>query len=149
MMKIVSLLMIILGLSLPGQAQSGKNSASVPDNVRAKFTNQNPTATATWKAEGQTYSAWYTDPQTGMQRVTVYDKDARVVRSESEMDVKNYPAGISGYYNQNYPNEKDYKVWQSYDPAAGDTAYYTKTGDKTMWFDKSGKYSPGKNPPKK
>jgi hypothetical protein len=148
-MKKLSLLIAMLVFCLHAQAQPGKNSSNVPDNVRAKFTNQNPTATPTWKTEGQNYSAWYTDPQTNMQRVTVYDKDGRVVRSESEMDVKNYPAAISGYYNQNYPNEKDYKVWQTYDPAAGDTVYYTKTRGKTMWFDKEGKFTPGNNPPKK
>lgn len=143
-MKTFASLLIACFASIALSAQNPTTSPTqVPDNVSSKFSTQYPTATPTWKLDGNNYSAWYTDPQTKMQSMVVYDKDGNLVRRENELDAMNYPSTINDYYTKTYPTEKDYKVWSSED-ATGNRTYYTKRKGQMIWFDKDGNYVPGR-----
>ncbi len=117
-----------------------KQNVQVPENIRTTFNNSYPNTNATWSFEGKNYVATYKDTESNMGRVVVYDKDGNIVRTESEMD-QGYPEGIGNYYNEKYPNEKKFTVWQS--DEGNKRSYYTKRKGKKMRFDQEGKFMKG------
>lgn len=133
-----------------GMRQSGSeeteswNNVTPPSTVSDKFKSENPGMDAKWRMDGENYSGEYIDNSTNMGKNVVYDKNGNVVRTDIEMtaDGMNYPNSIGDYHSKNFPNE-GYKVWQT-DDGKGNKWYYTKRKNETIWFDKDGKYYPGK-----
>src|ERR1700752_1197053 len=106
---------------------TGTNSGviNVPPDVNVRFGKDNPYVSPTWTMDGDYYSATFKDKNTNMGRVIVYDKNGTVIRSDNEMGTGTYPDLINDYYRNNYPGEKEYKIWSSMDNN-GTTTYYSK-----------------------
>ena len=135
-----------------GMRQSGSddinsgNSGGItpPSSVSDKFSKENPNTNATWHMDGDNYSAEYMNNSTSLGKNVVYDRNGNVIRTDNEMspDGLNYPASIGDYHSKNFPNE-GYRVWST-DDGKGNKWFYTKRKNGTIWFDKDGKYFPGK-----
>ena len=129
-----------------GIEDSEWNSGGVtpPSTISNKFNTENPNMNAKWQMDGDNYSAEYMDNNTNVRKNVVYDNNGSILRTDEEMnsDGMNYPPGIGDYHNKNYPNE-GYKVWST-DDGKGNKWFYTKRKNGTTWFDKDGKYFPGK-----
>lgn len=116
---------------------------SVPNNVSQQFTKDYPNSNADWVVDGDNnYMAEFKKPTTKGATIVVYDRDGRLVRTESELAENSYPKEIDNYYSKQFPNTK-YKVWSSKD-ARGTTTYYIKQNGDVHWFDKDGKYTSSK-----
>ncbi len=134
------------GMRQGGTEDTEWNSGGVtpPSTISDKFNTENPDMNANWHMDGDNYSAEYIDKNTNMRRNVVYDNNGGIIRTDNEMnaDGLNYPPGIGDYHNKNFPNE-GYKVWST-DDGKGNKWFYTKRKNGTTWFDKDGKYYPGK-----
>lgn len=134
-----------------GMRQSGSeetenwNTITPPSTVNDKFNSEYPGMDVKWSMDGENYSGEYMDHSTNLGRNVVYDKNGNIIRTDSELssDGLNYPSSIGDYHNKNFPNE-GYKVWQT-DDGKGNKWFYTKRKNETIWFDKDGKYYPGKS----
>ncbi|MBC7694987.1 MAG: hypothetical protein H7141_06010 [Burkholderiales bacterium] len=134
------------GMRQSGSEDSEMNSGGItpPSTINDKFNSKNPNMNPNWRMDGDNYSAEYMDKSTNMGRNIVYDRNGNIIRSDNEMssDGMSYPSSIGDYHNKNFPNE-GYKVWQTNDDK-GTKWFYTKRKNGTTWFDKDGKYFPGK-----
>lgn len=134
------------GMRQSGSEDSEWNSGGItpPSNISDKFNSENSGMNATWHMDGENYSAEYMDTKSNMGKNVVYDRSGNIVRTDDEMsaDGMNYPSSIGDYHNKNFPNE-GYKVWST-DDGKGNKWFYTKRKNGTTWFDKDGKYYPGK-----
>jgi hypothetical protein len=115
--------------------------AQTPDKVQSTFKAKYPDVMSpTWSTDDDNYVATYTD-KSGMHNVVVFDKDSRIVRTESEVDSRDYPSGIKEYYTKKYPDEKDYHVYSITDED-GSVSYYV-TSEKhgvRYYFNKTGNF---------
>lgn len=133
------------GMRQSGSEETGTwNTVIPPFTVSDKFNSDYPGIDPKWRMDGENYSGEYLDNKTKMGKNVVYDKNGNIVRTDHEMtaDGLNYPPAIGEYHSKNFPNE-GYKVWQT-DDGKGNKWYYTKRKNGTIWFDKDGKYFPGK-----
>lgn len=133
------------GMRQSGSEETGTyNSITPPSTVSNKFNSENPNMDVNWRMDGENYSADFLDKKTSMGRTIIYDKNGNITRTDYEMtaDGLNYPSAIGDYHSKNYPNE-GYKVWQT-DDGKGNKFYYTKRNNGILWFDKDGKFYPGK-----
>lgn len=113
--------------------------AQVPMRVQETFKTKYPDVTVVkWTSEGDYYKVTYTDSRR-VQNIAIFDKDAKIVRTEAEMDMKDYPVAVREYYEKKYPGEKTYHVWVVTD-ASGDKTYYIRSHDRVTFFDKAGKF---------
>jgi hypothetical protein len=134
-----------------GMRQSGSeeaeswNTVTPPSTVSDKFNSEYPGMDVKWRMDGDNYSGEYYDNSTSLGKNVVYDKNGNIIRSDNELtaDGLNYPSSIGEYHSKNFPNE-GYKVWQT-DDGKGNKWFYTKRKNGTIWFDKDGKYFPGKS----
>lgn len=135
----------------PTGMQTTPPGVNAPSIVLNNFTTNQPNTKVEWRMDEENYAADYKDNITGRGRTIVYDRDGNVLRRDYEVEYTVYPGTIGQYYSENYPKEK-YIVWSSED-GDGNLSYYYSYHDygKIVWFDKDGKYSPGKpiNLPKK
>ena len=116
-------------------------SAQVPERVKVTFKEKYPNATAAvWVSEDGNYIAKYTDAS-GIHHVVVYNGDARVVKTEAELDMKEYPASVKEYYQKKYPDERNYHVWVITDES-GNKTYYIPSERRGVryYFDKTGNF---------
>ena len=115
--------------------------AQAPERVQVTFKTKYPDAQGTtWTTVGSNYQATYMD-KNGVHNMVVFNNDGSIVRSESEMDMKEYPANVRSYYEKKYPGEKDYHVWVVTD-ANGEKTYYipSEHAGVRYYFDKTGNY---------
>jgi len=123
-----------------------KTNVSIPEKIRNRFTIDFPDVKPVWKREMGYYTASYkTKRKMGettqeIESVAIYDKDAKMIRTESEIDYKDYPLAIVTYYETQYPNGAVYKVWQVENKQDGTRRYYSMHEGRTTWFDWEGKY---------
>lgn len=126
------------GDNKPQAAPTDRTSVAPPENIRTKFESDFPGKTEVrWKVEKNNFKVMYTDPETKLGHVIVYDKDGKVMRKENEVDKLTYPSSINDYYSKKYPKES-FEVWQT-EIVPGETRYFIKRKNKTLWFDQSGK----------
>ncbi|MES2566886.1 MAG: hypothetical protein V4565_08465 [Bacteroidota bacterium] len=134
-----------------GMRQSGgtdetgsMNTVTPPSTISDKFNSENPGMDVKWRMDGENYSGEFMDNSTNINRNVVYDKNGNIIRTDNELssDGTNYPSSIGDYHSKNFPNE-GYKVWST-DDGKGTKWFYTKGKNGTIWFDKDGKYYPGK-----
>jgi hypothetical protein len=115
--------------------------AQAPERVQTTFKTKYPDAQGTtWITVGGNYQATYMD-KNGVHNVVVFNNDGSIVRTESEMNMKEYPTTVTTYYEKNYPDEKNYHVWVVTD-ADGNKTYYIPSEHKGVryYFDKTGNY---------
>jgi len=124
-----------------------KTDVSVPAKIRDRFSVDFPDIRKpVWKREMGYYTATYKtkhkkgDATQGVESVVVYDKAAKMIRTESEIEYKDYPLAIVTYYETKYPNGMVYKVWQVENKQDGTRRYYSTHEGRTTWFDWEGKY---------
>ena len=143
MKKSILMLLSAFGLNA-GMAQSttstttNSDSVKPPLSVSTKFQNDYPNTNATWVMDGDNYAAEYKNMNTNLGTRIIYDMNGNRVSTHNEMGAGKYPVVIGDYYTTNYPKEI-YTVWSS-DDESGNTTYYSKGKENTIWFDKDGKY---------
>lgn len=133
-----------------GMRQSGTDESEMgsgmtpPSTISNKFNTDNPNIDANWSLDGDNYNAEFKDRNTNMGKNVVYDRNGNIIRTDNEMssDGINYPSSIGEYHSKNFPSE-GYKIWQTEDEK-GNKWFYSKRKGGTIWFDKDGKYYPGK-----
>ena len=108
--------------------------AQVPKNVIAEFERIHPTAKyVEWKTEWGlledlykvTYTNWY-------RQVLVFNRDAEIVISESELPPDYIPDKIHEYVKQKYPHAK-YVVWDSFNEN-NERSYFVICNEKQKLF---------------
>lgn len=120
---------------------SAASFAQAPSNIQSTFSAKYPDVTgATWTTDDGNYVAAYTDKD-GMHNWVVFDKNARIVRNEVELDMKEYPATVKEYYVKKYPDEKNYRLYSLTDEN-GDKTYYIPSENRGVryYFDKTGNF---------
>jgi hypothetical protein len=112
-----------------------------PENVVMRFNEDYPGNTnVTWKQEGRNYRVTYTDRQTYLNRMVIYDQEGNVVSTETQLDDINSPSGVNEYCSKYYPNEK-FKLWQL-EGSSGKRSYYILHDGEIIYFDQEGNYIP-------
>jgi hypothetical protein len=119
------------------QVASGQE---VPVIVTEKFASQYTDVNPVWwvDKENSQYSAQFTHQPSGMGGLLIYDSYGNVLRTDKQVDDKNYPPEIKTYCTRKYPNES-FQVWSSEDQNGNKSFYSVHTGG-TDWFDKRGNY---------
>jgi len=136
---IFCLLLNVLSAQSPAYEGGKEPVAFQPSKkVLDKFKSEYPQITPTWKVEQNYYVADFSDTNSFKGITIVYDKNANVVRRESEMENSTYPQNINTYFVKNYPGEK-FKTWKSIDDK-GNHSYCIKRESEVLWFDNSGNY---------
>ena len=134
MRKIIfSLLMLIVSTSFLF--------AQAPERVQVTFKTKYPDAQGTtWTSVSGNYQATFVD-KNGVHNVVVFNNDGSIVRTESEMNIKEYPENVKVYYEKKYPAEKNYHVWVVTD-ASGERTYYipSEHAGVRYYFDKTGNF---------
>jgi hypothetical protein len=110
----------------------------LPLVILEHFARKFPDATPYWGIEGKNYSLRYTDPETSLGHVIIYDRHGNILRNEDEVRVSDCPVSLQQYYLRNYVNE-DVSIW-TYEEGGSDRRYYLARGSKRVWFDKDGRY---------
>ncbi|MBL7931307.1 MAG: hypothetical protein JNL60_05380 [Bacteroidia bacterium] len=143
----IILLMLVSGL---GKSQFPLGVQLTADNpaptiVMAKFNETYPDISPIWWRSGDHYSATFIEAPSGIKRIMVYDSFGNLVRNDSQVGEKVYPAPIKQYCNKKYPGEK-YDIWSSED-SKGKKSYFLSRGREIVWFDEQGNYrtKPGDN----
>lgn len=137
------LLIVCLMLNVKAQSpayEGGKEPVAYQPSKKVldKFKAEYPQITPTWKLERNNYVADFSDTTTFKAITIVYDKNAKVVRREMEVENSSYPQNINTYFVKNYPGEK-FRTWKSYDDKGAQT-YCIKRSEGAVWFDKEGNY---------
>lgn len=136
---IFSLMLNVLSAQSPAYEGGKEPVAYQPSKkVLDKFKSEYPQMTPTWKLEQNYYVADFSDTTTFKAITIVYDKNAKVVRREMEVENSSYPQNINAYFVKNYPGEK-FRTWKSYDDKGAQT-YCIKRSEGAVWFDKQGNY---------
>jgi hypothetical protein len=153
-MKNFILLILVAGVCFGASAQNKKRPArqkkspadtlisthasGVPDKLIEKFRKEYPEAIEmTWSKEGNdVYKVVFKDPP-NTQQLIEYDKDWKVIRKETELEMKQVPDSILQYYKQHYPGETRYKVWLRED--INGKTYYSNGTEFGLFFDLNGK----------
>lgn len=156
-MRTIAVLALLLGICFGGFAQNKKttkkrtnkqeqpgdtlvstNASGVPDKLIEKFRKDYPMAIEMkWsKEDNNEYKVVFKDPP-NTQQLIIYDKDWKVVRKETELEMKEVPDSIQNYYKQNYPEETRYKVWLRED--INGKSYYSNGTEFGIFFDLNGK----------
>src|SRR5690606_28507205 len=107
----------------------------IPLKILVSFARNFPDATPYWGIEGKFYSVKFADPQTGLARALIYDRDGNVIRCESEVSLSDCPLTLQQYYLRNFANER-LRIWCFTED--GDKRYYLRRGSKKVWFDGEG-----------
>jgi hypothetical protein len=145
-MKKLTALLAAFIISISMMGQEGKTSpdsdrmptdpGQVPSQVTERFNREYPGISGSWTRDGDNYRVEFTDPNSRMSHVIIYDRNGEVVRRESEVD--QVPQTINEYYDKNYPGEK-LRTWRS-ESVAGEHGYFTRRNDELVRFDKEGKF---------
>jgi hypothetical protein len=140
-MKNIMSLFLLLFFSATLFAQTSQ----VPTNIMIEFKNTHPNHDfITWLEENGTYKASSIDDKK-LHHVTVYDTDAKVIRTEREILSRDIPTPIIGYFEEKYPGVNNYTVWVVEDNE-GNKTYFSNHNDKNITFDKEGRINPGAAP---
>jgi hypothetical protein len=107
----------------------------VPSLVKENFTREQPGDAGTWTKDGDNYRVEFTDKESRLGHVIVYDRNGNVVRRDSE--IENVPAPINDYYKKNYPGET-FRTWSAKDEKGGNY-YYSNRQSETLRFNNEGK----------
>jgi len=137
------LLNILQGQSF-GIAKGQPESPETPTVLIKQFKKDYPAFTPTWSREGYNYRADYTNTANNTAGMVVYDKNGRILRSETEMQANSYPGSINDYHTSNLPSSK-YRVYATKD-TTGVTSFYSTSDGQTYYFDKDGHFR-GRNHP--
>jgi hypothetical protein len=149
-MKTLFIMLLSLGLfsalqaQSPGASKNPPETMDIPPVVTNQFKKDFPSFTPTWSKEGYNYRADYTDPKDGTLGMIVYDKNAKIVRSETELQANSYPGSINDYHTSNLPSKK-FKVYATKD-TSGTTSFYSTSDGQTYYFDKNGHFKGRMNP---
>ncbi|MFL5754034.1 MAG: PepSY-like domain-containing protein [Bacteroidia bacterium] len=112
----------------------------VPDSISQRFKTDYPNVTnPTWRWEDNNYRVNYWD-ETNTEHNLIYDKAGRLSKSQYQVGADQVPPELMNYYNKNYPDRKDYKVWLEQDNT-GKKTYYVPGNNETLYFDQMGNYS--------
>jgi hypothetical protein len=143
MKKITAIAALLFSMNILLAQTTTTDYNSVPNNISQQFKKDYPNSSAEWVVDGDNnYLAEFKNPTTKGSTIVVYDRDGRLVRTESEIADKSYPNEIDNYYSKQFPNAQ-YKVWSSKD-ARGNSTYYIKHNGDVHWFDKEGKFTSSK-----
>lgn len=134
-------LLFIIGLSTALKSQLPLGVQLTADNpaptiVMAKFNETYPDISPNWWRSGDIYSATFIEAPSGVKRVVIYDSFGNLVRNDSQVGDKAYPAAITNHCRKKYPGEK-YDIWSSEDNK-GTKSYYLYRGKEIVWFDDQG-----------
>lgn len=132
---------IVPGGGMPQATRTDRTAVAPPEEITRKFEATYPKSTSvSWKIDGENFKVNYTDPDTKLEHLIVYDKEGNVVRREDETDKLTYPSDISDYYKQKFPKET-FRVWQT-EREPGKISYFIIRKGKYLWFDQTGKLIP-------
>jgi hypothetical protein len=145
MKKFWSLLLLLVVSAIQAQQAPGESlkgnipvkNPEVPAPVLEKFTREFPSAQADWSLDGENYKAAFTNPDTRLKQIVIYDRKGNVVRRESELDKMSTPGALNEYYQKTYPDE-EFSAWESRD-ATGVATYYVNRKSEIVRFDHTGK----------
>ena len=140
MKNLIVFLFIITSKLIIAQTPANVGGVETPTIITEEFTKHHPTLVPNWSREGQNYKAIYEDPATAKAVMIVYDKKGEVVHTESELDNMNSPKSVNEYYTKNYPDEKNYKVFNTQDKTGVNGYYINRENNEMIWFDKDGNY---------
>lgn len=145
------ILILVLAATLPLSAQRPLKftpanpvcfqNPMMPLKILDYFARHFPDATPYWGIEGKFYSVKFADPQTGLARALIYDREGNVIRCESEVSLSDCPLTLQQYYLRNFANER-LRIWCFTED--GDKRYYLRRGSKKVWFDGEGNQMNGK-----
>jgi hypothetical protein len=153
-MKTLIFICLLCGICFSGFAQKNKRSSrqnnppgdtlvsthmsGVPDKLIEKFRRDYPTAIEMqWsKEKDDEYKVVFKDPPNTKQLI-VYDKEWKIIRRETELEMQQIPDSILNFYKQNYPAETGYKVWLRED--INGKVYYSNGMEFGLFFDMNGK----------
>jgi hypothetical protein len=108
----------------------------VPDRLMEKFRKDYPTAIdVLWSKEDDQFKVIFKDPPNTKQMIE-YDKDWKVVRRETELEMQQIPDSILNFYKENYPQERQFKVWLRED--INGKTYYSNGTEFGLFFDMNG-----------
>jgi hypothetical protein len=135
---------IVPGGGMPPAAPTDRTGTVPPENIQQSFEATFPKSTSVaWKVEGNNFRVNFTDPETKLEHVIVYDKEGNVIRREDETDKLTYPSRIAEYYSGKYPKES-FRVWQT-EREPGMINYFIIRKGKIIWFDQTGAFIPREN----
>src|SRR5262245_34718686 len=102
MKLLIIALMLLMGTVSIMDAQISQ----VPQPVQSAFKDKYSNAGAVeWKVSGDQYKVMFTD-KNNLHHTLLYNKDAKVISRESELDDQGVPTAIREYFIQNIPQEK-------------------------------------------
>jgi hypothetical protein len=130
------------GQTSPGSDRMPTDPGQVPTQVTERFNREYPGISGSWSKDGDNFRVEFTDPNSRMSHVIIYDRNGEVIRRENEVD--QVPQAINDYYQKNYPGEK-LRTWRR-NNTKGEQEYYTLHNKEQVRFDKEGKFiAPVKN----
>ena len=136
----ILLLNINFSIAQEGKTPGGDNTPSpsgqIPSLIVEKFNREYPGVSGSWTTDGENFKVEFTDPQSHLGHIIVYDRNGDVIRRESELDGPKNPNAINEYYKKNFPGE-DIKTW-SVEEKNGDRSYYAKRKEELLRFNKDG-----------
>jgi len=136
----ILLLSINFSIAQEGKTPADKTQASsgqVPNVVIERFNREYPGVSGNWSVDGENFKVQFTDPQSHLGHIIVYDSNGEVLRRESELDGPKNPNAINDYFKKNYPGEQ-LKTWQV-EEKNGDVSYYANRKEEVLRFNKDGK----------
>jgi hypothetical protein len=110
---------------------------SVPGPVLEVFQKEYPDAVnASWSVEKNAFKVFFV---TGDQHrhINYYDSEGKVIRKENEIQSVDIPTSVRLYFQDNFPDVRNYSVWAVED-REGNIKYYSSYDNQVIFFDKTG-----------
>jgi hypothetical protein len=114
---------------------------SLPDKVKAGFDRDHNAKGVhpVWKKDGEDYR--FSFKKGSGESIGVYDKNGKLLLTERELGLTDYPSSITTYFDKNFHIKKDVIVWEL--NKQGSIKYFVIEKGHPIWFNKYGDHITG------
>ncbi|HEY4798270.1 MAG TPA: PepSY-like domain-containing protein [Bacteroidia bacterium] len=135
-MKKIFLAMALMGIVSLSASAAGET--EVPAAVKSSFQKLYPKAEKVkWGKEDVNYEAEF--KQNGTEMSCLFDKDGKLLETETEIEISALPKAVSDYVTKNYPNDKIREASKIVD-AKNVVTYEAEVKEGDLVFDAQGNF---------